>query len=68
MFGYTVGARSATPHPDQGRDGRRANLAYNAPMAKRANQDIKPKKSRSKKTKKRLEAKKKMLEAKGYKW
>jgi len=37
-------------------------------MAKRANQDIKPKKSRSKKTKKRLEAKKKMLEAKGYKW
>jgi len=37
-------------------------------MAKRASHDIRPKKSRSKKTKKRLEAKKKMLEAKGYKW
>ena len=37
-------------------------------MAKRASQDIKGKKSRSKKTKKRLAAKVIMLAAKGYKW
>jgi len=37
-------------------------------MAKRAAVDIRQKKSRSKKTKKRLEVKRKMLEAKGYKW
>ena len=37
-------------------------------MAKRPNQDIRRKKSRSRKTKKRLEVKRKMLEAKGYKW
>jgi len=37
-------------------------------MAKRASQDIKPKKSRSGKTKKRLEAKRLMLLKKGYKW
>lgn len=37
-------------------------------MAKRASQDIKRKKSRSRKTKKRLEAKRQMLIAKGYRW
>jgi len=37
-------------------------------MAKRASHDIRRKKSRSKKTAKRLEAKRKMLIAKGYKW
>lgn len=37
-------------------------------MAKRASQDIKGKKSRSRKTAKRLEAKRVMLAAKGYKW
>lgn len=37
-------------------------------MTKRASVDIRRKKSRSKKTAKRLAAKKAMLEAKGYKW
>jgi len=37
-------------------------------MSKRPDVDIRRRKSRSKKTKKRLEAKRKMLEAKGYKW
>jgi len=46
----------------------RAKGVYTCAMAKRASQDIKRKKSRSRKTKKRLEAKRKMLEAKGYKW
>ena len=36
-------------------------------MAKRASQDIKPKKSRSRKTKKRLAAKRAMLAAKALK-
>ena len=37
-------------------------------MAKRASVDIRRKKSRSKKTAKRLAANKVMLEAKGYTW
>jgi len=37
-------------------------------MAKRPSQDIRRKKSRSKKTKKRLEAKRVMLEKTGYEW
>jgi len=45
-----------------------AEVGYTARMAKRASVDIRRKKSRSKKTAKRLAAKKVMLEAKGYKW
>ena len=49
---------------------RNLRIVYNPSMAKRASQDIKPKKSRSRKTKKRLEAKRLMLAArkvkKGY--
>ncbi len=37
-------------------------------MAKRPDLDIRRRKTRSKKTKKRLEAKRVMLEKKGYKW
>jgi len=37
-------------------------------MGKRPDQDIRRKKTRSRKTKKRLEAKRVMLEKKGYKW
>lgn len=37
-------------------------------MAKRPDVDIRRRKTRSHKTKKRLEAKKAMLAAKGYKW
>ena len=48
---------------------RELKLLVNAdPMAKRAYVDIRRKKSRSSKTKKRLEAKKQMLIAKGYRW
>jgi hypothetical protein len=41
------------------------NKGYHPAMAKRANQDIKNKKSRSRKTGKRLKAKHAMLAAKG---